>query len=696
MAAVRAKDNLEHFQCEVCKLTLSGKINIEAHLNGQKHKKNEVRQQQAVREKEKLDCGLFITGFSLPINQKLALDHFAKFGNIMTTFFSGTYLLLEYSKSAEAEMALKSEHNLQGKKLIVNKRKSKEAQVIQEEKNDPQLLPQIENVASFDQQLQILMRTLQPNLEAEFAKYHQICIDLKQALVHFFPQCLIYPFGSTISGVCFNLSDVDVYVENMRFNSEKDVKCLFKAKSALARSRRFANIIVIPKAKIPILKTVHVRTKINVDINCKNMLGVFNSQLIKYYIDVDSKRVKPLIMAIKYWAKVQKITGSNHLITNYSLCMLIIFYLQQHFSIPSVRELQRDPSVRHLQNGWNGAFTPIHCSNPLGNATTLELLKGFFTYYSTFKYKSHIICPYLGKCLEKSTFEKIETVPKDFTHYRKIASTEGESLKIDSAICLQDPFEHNRNTMSQITPVTLSVFTMYCSLAATICAEGETNLLHKLFTQKPEGFTTLSNTDEQAEFSLHKKGNPAYLPELNPMEINAAWFKVIVNYTKTVFRDLLLFSMEEICEPPTPSKVTKQEGQDDVHTNSNFAEKIVFKCEGKFDTWTVRKNIARTVASTKTTFLEKELELTEHLKNIYKGIENSSELIGFQLSIICKNEPCSVTIQIQKSFSHKKIFKTFTQFITSKFPHWFSFYEGDLLQRKITFSKLNDILLTNN
>lgn len=61
------------------------------------------------------------------------------------------------------------------------------------------------------------------------------------------------------------------------------------------------------------------------------------SELLYGYGEMDS-RVKPLICTIRKWARNMDITKeiSGHWITNFSLTLLIIFYLQIKNILPSL------------------------------------------------------------------------------------------------------------------------------------------------------------------------------------------------------------------------------------------------------------------------------------------------------------------------------------------------------------------------
>lgn len=65
------------------------------------------------------------------------------------------------------------------------------------------------------------------------------------------------------------------------------------------------------------------------------------SELLFLYGEVDW-RVRPLVVAIRQWAKAQGITSDSPgcWITNFSLTLLVLFYLQQKNLLPSLNALK--------------------------------------------------------------------------------------------------------------------------------------------------------------------------------------------------------------------------------------------------------------------------------------------------------------------------------------------------------------------
>lgn len=261
--------------------------------------------------------------------------------------------------------------------------------------------------------------------------------------------CKVHAFGSIVTGLGIKSSDVDCYISLPTWLQNSGDTYVGKAKSALRRrSNIFKELFVISRAKVPIVKFYHAPTKRHCDISFKSSAGIENSKLLSYLLALD-KRVLPLAVIIKYWAKVHHFTGTN-LMPNYALILLVIFYLQQKAILPPIYHLQRN--VEQYVDYWNVGFQDvIHLSG--NNESLYSLLGGFFEYYSSFNYDLFIVCPFLGRPIKKELFEKLETVPPEYELYKhNIERQFCQPFRLDCIICIQDPFEHNKNCTVAMYP----------------------------------------------------------------------------------------------------------------------------------------------------------------------------------------------------------------------------------------------------
>lgn len=63
------------------------------------------------------------------------------------------------------------------------------------------------------------------------------------------------------------------------------------------------------KFKLILFSIVNHR-KLACDVNINNTAGIYNTQLIRSYVEID-KRVRPLVMIIKYWARQRGLNNAG-------------------------------------------------------------------------------------------------------------------------------------------------------------------------------------------------------------------------------------------------------------------------------------------------------------------------------------------------------------------------------------------------
>lgn len=172
----------------------------------------------------------------------------------------------------------------------------------------------------------------------------------------------------------------------------------------------FKKIVPIPRAKIPIIKFTHGPSNISCDVNFKNELGIHNSNLIRHCLTYDS-RLKPAMVIIKYWAKEYNFTTVGRM-TNYSLAMMFLFYLQQPSValIPTIHEMKEN-SPPLIIEGWQVNFSYDYPHKNDSKMSIQELVCGFFKFYSEFDFCNLIICPLDGVARPRKVFEDLESLP---------------------------------------------------------------------------------------------------------------------------------------------------------------------------------------------------------------------------------------------------------------------------------------------
>lgn len=306
-----------------------------------------------------------------------------------------------------------------------------------------------------------------------------------------------------VTGLGIRTSDVDCYVAVPDW-VHPTIRHVTRARNLLQRHyHKFAQVIAITAAKVPIVKFLHIPTNRQCDVNFKSPAGVQNSKLIAFLLDWD-QRALPLAVLIKYWSKVHAFSGTNRL-ANYALNLLIVFYLQQKDILPSIYVLQKDIPSYMLDN-WNTAFNDRMCSHTKNSDSLYDLLGGFFKWFSTFNFKENIISLYLGRAINRNCFEKLENVPVEYHLYKKqVSRGVCQPLKIDSNICVQDPFEHNRNCTAAVFDKLLQRIMSHFHFASNKFEEHKDNFLKAILTEDPNNIGKLNSKGTYQKNFLHNK-----------------------------------------------------------------------------------------------------------------------------------------------------------------------------------------------
>lgn len=299
-----------------------------------------------------------------------------------------------------------------------------------------------------------------------------------------------------------------------------------------------------------------------------------------------------------------------------------------------------------------------------------------------FDYAKYVICPYVGRPFERKFFQHAEDLPTIFSGYKQYLSVEKNiPFKIGSDICVQDPFEHSRNTTPNVSENTLNIFIKFCRHAQKLCKEGESGLLHKMFTESPPNCdVTLLAQANFTQFGVTMGCNLKYLKEkLNAekssITIKDLWYESVKNFTLIVLKDFLSLQVDE--NEASSSKQIKLEGQTDIHSYLNPLI-ASYKCYGRLNVWHSRKVALKSTDKDLKTLIEKETEVTKQLVELYKNIQTTANIVEFEIVLEKRLEPAQVVFSLTKIASYKKTFKNFGEFLAKKFGSWFELYERDL------------------
>nr|CAI5847460.1 unnamed protein product [Callosobruchus analis] len=669
--------------CEYCNIELPDSEGMYKHVTERKHGNLYLAACSGMKEKQ--NRGIYVRGYK---DKDGLLSYFSKTGKIVWARIGHDFILFDYSDPTSAAHVVSKRHTFRGQHLVVKYRdipQNKPPPEMNEEPPDDQLelLRLLRLQSSLIQQAFQLRNYQLHTYHQQLRNFFGIATELKIVLSRSFPQCQVHPFGSMVTGLCFRNSDVDLYISGIRRRDENDVPLLYRLKRMLTDSNVFRYVIVIANAKIPIMKCIHAATDMRCDINLRNMLGVCNSQLIKYYMSLNPK-LTDLMFIVKYWAKIHKLTGQNHLFTNYSIAIMVIFFLQQPpYNFYPVYNIQMNHRFHNIQDGWNGGFEPLPLSRwmqYIQGITLAELLRDFFKFYSNFDFETLVISPFLGYALKKQQFENHETLPDQLKPYKVYMRTEEGAIpfKHQAVVCIQDPFELCRNITPIISETTLKFFVSFCELGVDVFNAGPQEALYRLFTIKPAAYSeALVNQNSQTkQIIIQMDADCRYLQRKfdenvpdKQMALKIAWFGTLKGFLKTVIKDVLRLSLEEL-PVESNTKNRKTEGQSDVH--HKIVDATCYRCAGKLNVWGVRPLRIKTEK-----VIEGEKKITEALCKKVESV-SSEPIIEVQFGVEMKDNPTRAVIDVSKISAYRKTYRGFSAFVVEKLPRWFKTYETEL------------------
>ncbi|KAI9335928.1 hypothetical protein BDR26DRAFT_865369 [Obelidium mucronatum] len=310
-------------------------------------------------------------------------------------------------------------------------------------------------------------------LPTELLKQRKSFLCRIQAIIAstFGPRYTAHLFGSSVTGLAFAHSDVDITV---------------------LPNDPMENITRHPISNMHLLGYFFdPEYHLHADINVGNALGLENSRLIREYVKLDC-RVRDLIMLVKYWASKRDLNdpAKGGTFSSYALSLMVISYFQMNKVIPSLQmeypnteprryiiifhafleankrlvaeskiheqpqidperqeaiislPLNRIPIPRAHLTIWDVSYQSRQNfeiqSSPVTNPDYLtsmkNILHGFFDYYARLKYdEDHIISVRAGRILTKRE-----------AHFR--LQQQNRRQQSDAGVLIvEDPFIFERN-----------------------------------------------------------------------------------------------------------------------------------------------------------------------------------------------------------------------------------------------------------
>lgn len=260
-------------------------------------------------------------------------------------------------------------------------------------------------------------------------------MQIENVLKGIFPLSKILPFGSSVNSFGKIGSDIDLVLVNKKITNNQTSrlvyhgKCMSNGRSQIQRHIEILGDLLqfflpgcsrvkrISQARVPIVKYSQDFVGLECDLAISNETAVIMSELLYIFGHFDY-RVRPLVFAVKMWAREINLTNNTpgRWITNFSLTLLVLFYLQQEKIIPAIQTLVKQANnndVRITNEGINCTFLRdvSKLSRIVQSDKTLdELLLGFFNYYALFDFQMNAISLNFGKMINKPEYSALYIV----------------------------------------------------------------------------------------------------------------------------------------------------------------------------------------------------------------------------------------------------------------------------------------------
>uniref|UniRef100_H0WS10 Mitochondrial poly(A) polymerase n=1 Tax=Otolemur garnettii TaxID=30611 RepID=H0WS10_OTOGA len=280
---------------------------------------------------------------------------------------------------------------------------------------------------SVDDQLNTLLKEFEVTEENTKLRY-LTCSLIEDIAAAYFPDCTVRPFGSSVNTFGKLGCDLDMFLDLGETGKPSTDKTLgnflmeFQMKSVPSEriaTQKILSVIgecldhfgpgcvgvqKILNARCPLVRFSHQPSGFQCDLTTNNRIALKSSELLYIYGSLDS-RVRALVFSIRSWARAHSLTSSipGAWITNFSLTMMVIFFLQRRSPpiLPTLDLLKTlaDAEDKCMIEGNNCTFVrDLNRIHPSGNTETLELLlKEFFEYFGNFAFNKYSLNIRQGK-----------------------------------------------------------------------------------------------------------------------------------------------------------------------------------------------------------------------------------------------------------------------------------------------------------
>ncbi|KAK8662461.1 hypothetical protein V6N13_092034 [Hibiscus sabdariffa] len=143
----------------------------------------------------------------------------------------------------------------------------------------------------------------------------------------------VEPFGSFVSNLFTRWGDLDISVEVSNglcvpsAGKKQKQTILAELRRALIQKGGCTKIRFVPRARVPLLRTVSKWQNISCDISIDNLQGQIKSKFLFWLIEIDG-RFRDMVLLVKEWAKANGVNPKSGSFNSYTLTLLVIFHFQ--------------------------------------------------------------------------------------------------------------------------------------------------------------------------------------------------------------------------------------------------------------------------------------------------------------------------------------------------------------------------------
>ncbi|KAG8179784.1 hypothetical protein JTE90_002823 [Oedothorax gibbosus] len=264
--------------------------------------------------------------------------------------------------------------------------------------------------------------------ELDTRRRYFFCSLVKDSLSGIFPYCDVLPFGSSVNGIGRKGCDLDIMIRLYPLQNNEDSEFCFVSKICIGNVQElqkrslnilgdffrtflpgFSSVKKILHARVPIVKVTHRLLEIECDISVNNMSAILMSEMLYFCGEIDL-RVRPLLYAVKKWAKEACVTydSPGSWITNFGLSLLVVFFLQNRPVpiLPSLNDAVNINGAECMPNFHLEYLTPLselQANASLNTETLAELLNEFLSFIGSCPFNNKHYSILSGKATDKNS-----------------------------------------------------------------------------------------------------------------------------------------------------------------------------------------------------------------------------------------------------------------------------------------------------